>query len=135
MTESGKQGLNPATTYRRTYPERLTEESVGLCGELAVARHCGVEDWVPGLNTFHNTPDVGEFEVRATARRDGRLIIRPGEPMDRHYWLVTFDKDLDVIIRGHIKGIDAQRDEWLDNPNDWRPAWFVPQSALTKPKI
>jgi hypothetical protein len=33
-----------------------------------------------------------------------------------------------------MKGSDAKRDEWWRNPHGHRPAWFVPQEALTPVK-
>lgn len=133
MAISNDRNLNHSSTYARTYAERVREEVVGACGEMAL---CKAMNWFfsPTVNTFHNTADVYDrWEVRATERSDGSLIVRDNDNEERWYVLVTGDPPV-MTIRGYILGADARRDEWLRNPHGHRPAWFVPQSALKKLK-
>lgn len=130
MSESKKQGLNHATTYSRTDEKRIEEETVGACGEMALAKALGLGGFKPAVNTFHNVTDLpANIEVRATRRTNGRLIIRDNDPSDRWYFLVVGEPPVMNIV-GFILGKDAKRELWLTNPNGYRPAWFVPQSAL-----
>ena len=129
MALSNESGLNNASTYQRGYMRRLHQETIGACGEFAVAKLYG-KSWRPSVNTFHIEPDVGSaIEVRATARETGRLIVRDNDADDRWFILVT-GKPPNLIVRGRIKGINAKKDKWVRNPNAHRSAWFVPQSAL-----
>jgi hypothetical protein len=76
---------------------------------------------------------VGPFEVRATTRRDGRLIIRDNDHPDRPYVLAVGDPyavEPVIELRGWLWGWEARRREWLRDPHGRRPCWMVPQSAL-----
>jgi len=99
----------------------------GALGEVALAK---------SLNVFiadHNDmkcPDVGSVDCRMTPRENGRLIIHPDDPDDRAFYLVTGAYG-DYVVRGWIRGGDAKRVEWWTDPSGGRPAYFVPQDALT----
>lgn len=127
---SAMQRLNHATTYKRTLVKRLEEEVVGACGEIAVGKFA--DRWfVPSVNTFHRVPDcLGDVEVRATAHFDtGRLIVRGNDADDRRYVLALVDGQR-VRLAGWLHGHEAKRPEWVQDPHNQRPAWFVPQDAL-----
>lgn len=129
MATSNAAGWNNASTYKRTYAERIAEEIIGVCGEISACKALGWY-WSPSVNTFHHTPDVGsDVEIRATAKDNGSLIHRDNDDPARWYILVTGEPP-NMIVRGRIKGYDARRDEWVRNPHGHRQAWFVPQSAL-----
>jgi len=132
MTASANNKHNHASTYQRGYLERLEQEALGACGEIALCKALGYY-WVPSVNTFHDVADVGRgIEVRATRRHDGRLIVRDNDPVDRWYVLVTGEPPR-LTVRGCIRGHDARRNEWQRNPHGHRVAWFVPQHALRPP--
>ena len=120
--------LNHASTYQRTWLERLIEEVIGACGERAWASYSD-SYWTGSVDTFHDTPDIGAWEVRSTARSDGCLIIRQNDPPERRYVLVTGEPPT-MVIRGWLRGDEARRTEFARNPGGHRDAWFVPQSAL-----
>ena len=129
MAISNDKRMNHASTYNRTYAERMVEEIVGAAGEMAV---CKAKGWYfsPSVNTFHNIPDVGDaVEVRATARDNGSLIVRDNDADNRWFVLVTGEPP-SMTIRGRILGRAAKRDEFLRDPGGHRQAWFVPQSRL-----
>ena len=123
-------GLNHASTYQRGWLERLWQEVVGAAGERAFAKARGTY-WDGSVNTFHHVPDVGQWEVRATDRPDGSLIIRDNDDPSRWYALVIADPPR-FTIAGAILGAHARRPEWLRDPHGHRPSWFVPQSALVR---
>jgi hypothetical protein len=113
----------------RTWAERLVTDIQGVVGEVTVCKGRN-RYFSPTVNTFHGVPDVdGNIEVRCTNLDNGSLIIRANDDPNRWYVLVTGEPP-NMCIRGYIRGVDARRDEWLRNPNDHQPAWFVPQSAL-----
>ncbi len=129
MATSNAAGLNHASTYSRTYYRRLQEEIVGACGEMVFAKATG-RFWSHSVNTFHHVADVGlRFEVRASDREDGCLIVRDND--DENRWYVgVFGEPPNMMIAGCILGSDAKRAEWVRDPHGHRPAWFVPQHSL-----
>jgi hypothetical protein len=127
---SSMQQLNHATTYQRTLVKRLEEEVVGACGEIAVGKY--TDKWfVPSVNTFHRVPDcLNDVEVRATAHfKNGHLIVRDNDAEDRRFVLALVDGQR-VRLAGWLYGHEAKRSEWVQDPHNQRPSWFVPQSAL-----
>jgi hypothetical protein len=140
MVASVSKGLNPASTYKRTMPQRFHEELLGALGEIAFGKASG-KYFVPRLNTFHETADCqGDIEVRATDLCDGRLIVRDNDDDGRKFVLaIVSDNPKEspqskhrtiVRLMGWITGEDARQQQWLTNPNGDRPAWFVPQGSL-----
>lgn len=90
MSASNAAGHNHASTYSRTHNERITEEIIGACGEMALCKAMNWF-WSPSVNTFHGIPDVGaDVEVRGWIwGRDGRnpeWIRDPGKL--RQAWFV-----------------------------------------------
>lgn len=129
IVASKAKGLDPASTYKRTMLKRLEEEIVGAVGEIAVGKWSG-SFFVPSVNTFHRVPDcLGNVEVRSTTNSTGCLIVRDNDASDRKYVLAILEND-NVNLIGWIPGVEAKNDRWLKNPNQYRPAWFVPQSEL-----
>jgi hypothetical protein len=121
--------LKHDTTYQRNLIKRMEEETIGACGEIAVGKFLGAF-FVPGVGDYHRRPDCArDIEIRATHRQDGSLIVRDNDHPDRRYVLALVD-GLTVRLAGWLHGKEARRLEWHTNPNAYRPAWFVPQSAL-----
>ena len=125
MNESIRQGLKDKAGCKRNLPGDI----LGCRGELALAKALG-EEWDESVNTFKN-PDVGDVQVRATELDRGSLIIRPNDPDDHMYVLVTGVAP-NFIVRGYIYGKDAKHAKFVRSPNGREPAYFVPQSALTE---
>lgn len=99
--------------------------------ELAVAKGLG-KFWSPAESAAldREQGDVGAgWQVRWTRRENGRLIVHPRDA-DGHIFLLVVGSMPDFRICGWIRGVDAKREEfmWAGAP---RPAYFVPQSALT----
>ena len=126
----------------RTPAERRRHEMIGNAGELAVAIRFGIH-WSAAINTFKTQPDVGPWDVRAVGKHHLQLLIRNDDPPTRPFVLVTCDMPnvwtadmtpLTMHIRGWMFARDAHKDEWLKDPGNKRPSWFVPQSALNDPR-
>lgn len=73
--------------------------------------------------------DVGREQVRSTSRTNGCLILHPPDPDDARFWLVVGDVPTFRVI-GWIRGVDGKQPEYWQQ-GDGRPAFFVPQDALT----
>jgi hypothetical protein len=132
MAASKSAELNHATTYRRSDKERIKQELYGACGEMAVAKLLN-KFWSPAVNTFHKIPDIEpSIEVRTTDKEKGCLIIRDNDSPERDYFLVIAEPPTTMRVIGYISGSDARNDRWVKDPHSYRPAWFVPQEALTE---
>lgn len=129
MLISAGQGINHASTYKRTWLRRLHEEVVGCLAELAMGKFID-RYFIPEVGTFHTKPDcLHDIEVRATAWEDGSLIIRDNDADDRRYvFCVVSGKSVEIM--GWLYGYEAKKNEYIRNPNAYRASWFVPQAKL-----
>lgn len=129
ITAGEAQRLNHASTYCRGIRTRIDEESVGAIGERAFAKWKGL--YSEAINTFHDVPDCGSvYEIRSTALRHGKLIVRDNDDDLRVFVLALVGLDGRVILRGWMHGWEAKRAEWGFDPHGHRPAWGVPQESL-----
>lgn len=103
-----------------------TPHLVGALGEAALAKHLGIY-WSVGVV---RAPDVGGYQVRATTRADGCLIVHDGDDADAPYILaVVAPRRFAVRLVGWLRGREAQQGRyWRETTG--RPAYFVPQGAL-----
>jgi hypothetical protein len=123
-TQNVKLGLG-ATFGER--PELAWQRHIeGALTEAALAKSLG-RYWL-GTGKWKD-PDVGDVDVRATHRPNGRLIIHKEDPEDRRFYFMT-GLNGSYELRGWIMGRDAKRDEWWTDPVGGRPAYFVPIAAL-----
>lgn len=132
QARSNRNGYNAASIRRRDPAERMRDDANGHCGQLAFCRHLGIE-WVPDPNAFGSKPIAGTFEIRTTVREGGRLIVR--DYPERCHVLITgnaCEQPRELTIRGYIWGRDAMCEEFLEAPGGGKPAWFVPQGALSE---
>jgi hypothetical protein len=103
------------------------EDIEGAAAELIVAKYLNVF-W--NLETDVGDPDIGtNIQVRWTRRHDNSLIVRPSDPADHFYVLVTGQMPT-MTIQGFILGLEAQDAAWLRSPNGRAAAWFVPSEYL-----
>lgn len=97
----------------------------GAAAEAAVGKALGIF-WGGDVNTF-KAPDLEGWQVRATDRPGGCLIVRPKDrDGDRFILVIVSIPVFDVV--GWIYGREAKRPEWFRDSGP--PAWFVPQGAL-----
>jgi len=104
----------------------------GMFAELAVAKLLSIDWPSPGFRF-----DVGEYQVRSTERENGCLILHrehfpDGTPYDRDddLFILVVGKAPTFDVIGFIRGKDGKRKEFWKRLIR-RPAFFVPQEALT----
>ena len=115
-----RHGIDAATADWQAHIE-------GALGEMALAKHLRI--YWPGKGELTD-PDVGPLEVRTTPYEHGKLILHPSDGDDSIFWLLTgFNGTYNV--RGWISGRDGKRDIYWSDPVGGRPAFFVPQDALS----
>ena len=101
----------------------------GACGECCVAKATG-RYWGGTTETFKREGDVGRgVEVKTRSRHEDKLIVRPDEPDEAMFWLVT-GLAPEWLVWGWMLGGAAKRKEWLEDPNGWGEAYFPPHEAL-----
>ena len=117
---------NKKSVAGETMHDHLTRHIAGAMAEMAFAKYKGLY-WSkggPGLS------DVGEFEVRVTHIRRGKLILRSHDKRDATFYLLVGEHGKYKII-GSIKGSDGMQDCFVDPLDENRkPAWAVPQDKL-----
>lgn len=104
------------------------ENIEGYCAELAVAKALGL--YYSGGSGF-KAADVGaNIQVRWASKPNYRLIVRAADNPAHIYILVTGEAPTYKLV-GFMRGSEAQKPQYLDKPDNNRPAaWFVPQSDL-----
>jgi hypothetical protein len=111
---------------------RRADRRYGICSSC----YC----YIGTVNTFKIGGDVGSYQVRTRRHSSARLIVRE---LDRDNDIFVLVLPLDASGRDHalvshpnwrmsgwIRGEDAKRFEWRDDPRERGAAYFVPQSAL-----
>lgn len=109
----------------------------GAIAEYAVAKALNLE-WTGKLYNIaewqkirrsSRDKDVGEFGVRATRHKSGRLILHPWDDDETPFILVVLLKDAAVLM-GWVYAKDGKKHEyWLD-VGYGRPAYYVDSSIL-----
>jgi hypothetical protein len=100
--------------------------------EIATAKAANLY-WSGGVNTFKGA-DVGtKIQVRWSDRdyrtQKTSLIVRPEDPDDHFYVLVTGRCDL-FYLHGSMLGSTAKDPQWWSAPNGRPACWMVPRQAL-----
>lgn len=125
-------------SMNRNQPQKLNVENAkyydldieAACAELAFAKATGVY-WPGSVNPGKDEADLyidgDPYEVRHTTYENGKLIIRPGDILDRMYVLVT-GRSGEYEIVGKMWG---RMVEHLPKEGD-PPAWFIGRHLLQK---
>ena len=114
---------DPGRTRSRGYSQRIESTAA----EFALAKYLELPIEIRFVS---GKGDVGDYEVRWTPEHGYRLIVRPDDPPDLRYVLITGTHGC-YRLRGWLYGYEAQHEqEWLEGHNGRPPAYFAPQSAL-----
>jgi len=100
----------------------------GAAGEMAVAKGLGLY-WDASVDTFKGSPDLPGIQVRTRSRDDYDLIVRPDDPDNEVFVLVT-GRSPTFWLRGWINGREAKQEQWKRTYGGRPGAFFVPVSAL-----
>lgn len=110
----------------------LLFHKLGAAGELAVADYLHLREFLyqeteAKRGSFDLPPDI---DVKTRSNRDYDLICQLDEKPGKTLVLVTIQNKI-TLLHGWIKSEDAMREQWKKDPAHGRPAYFVPQSALS----
>jgi hypothetical protein len=118
-------------------PDQILNNDIqAAASEFAVCLYMQ-EEWIPGINTKKSIADVlKHFEVRRPMRPNGDLVIRPNDPPNRFYILVSGKLPTMTIVGGAFgHRVKKATDRYpLTQRNGKAPAQFVPQADLLLPK-
>ena len=112
--------------------DQLDIHILGACGECAVAKALN-KFWPGHVNKYQEEADIPPaYEVRHRTKDHYDLIVHDKDPEKRIYVLSIGSKESlpKIKIVGWLKGTEAKREEWIKTYGGWKPAYFVPQSAL-----
>ena len=102
----------------------------GCLAEIAVAKALDVQ-FIPTINTFHEVSDLpGGIEVRWTKHRNGSLLVRTNDVLDRRYVLVLGQAPT-FIVAGWAWGHEvADQGNEVTEYNERRHVWGMPIERL-----
>lgn len=95
--------------------------------ELAFAKAFGVYWSGAGLK---GQRDVGNFEVRSTKYKTGKLILHPKDDDEAPFALVVENFPQFTIVGWTYGHLGKNQAFWQDPTKKNRPAYFVPQESL-----
>lgn len=126
-----KMGYSGRNKAPKTGSKALEMHRLGCLGEVAVAWHLGLQDFlfadkfpVPGSADL-----PGKIEVKTRSKHGRDLLIQLDDDPSKVYILVTCEQ-YDICIVGWINGYDAMRRDWIREFIRGRPCYAVPQSKL-----
>jgi len=105
-----------------------SEHIEGACGEMAVAKILGIY-WNGSVDTFKAPDLLTDVHVRTRSRHDYDLIVRPNDPDEANYVLVT-GKCPEYLIHGFLRGSEAKQNHWLNTYGNRPEAYFIPSYNL-----
>lgn len=130
-TEALKVGKKNKFGLPNTEDDDLQIHKIGAAGEMALAK---AMNWYFNghINTYKIGYDVYKTQVRTATKSSHRLIVREDDKSDDIFVLVLKDENNEqkFQIKGWLKGSQAKNNKYLQNPHNWKLAYFVPQSEL-----
>jgi len=101
----------------------------GACGECAFAKATNMY-WDGSINRFSVGGDVGpNYQVRTLKEHWYDLLIRPGDPNDKPFILVT-GRSGNYQVHGWAYAREAKQAQWREAKGGRDPAYWMPQSEL-----
>jgi hypothetical protein len=124
------QGLRGRNNGPRYGQKALDIHLLGAAGEMAVASHLGMKQFLyRETEARRGSDDLPGIDVKTRSRHKYDLIVQRNEDSNKKFVLVTIEKQT-TLIHGWCYGKEAAVDaNWAD-PAGGRAAYFVPQSKL-----
>lgn len=131
-----RQGVNEAKGLRGRNggawkgSKALDIHLLGAAGEMAVASHLGMKDFLyKETQAKKGSDDLPGMDIKTRSKHSYDLIVQRNESPDKKFVLVTI-QDKTTLIHGWCYGRDAMKEEFWADPARGRPAYFVPKEAL-----
>jgi hypothetical protein len=103
---------------------------LGAAGEMAVASHLGMKDFLyKETQAKKGSDDLPGIDIKTRSKHSYDLIVQRNESPDKKFVLVTI-QDKTTLIHGWCYGRDAMKEEFWADPARGRPAYFVTKEHL-----
>jgi hypothetical protein len=132
QTINEKKGLKGRNGGPEAGAKALFFHKLGAAGELAVADMLGLRQFLyQETEAKRGSSDLPpNIEVKTRSKHYYDLICQLDERPGKALVLVTMQNGI-TLIHGWMKSEDAMQEQWRKDPAGGRPAYFVPQSALS----
>jgi len=98
------------------------------CGEMAAAKKLGLY-WDGSVNTFKEPDLLPDLQVRTSDEMWHHLIVRDGDKdIERYIKVVGRSPHFELV--GWIYGYEGMKEEYVKDPGESYPAFFVPLDRL-----
>ena len=131
-----RQGVNEAKGLRgrnkgaAVGQKALDIHLLGAAGEMAVASHLGMKDFLyQETEAKRGSDDLPGIDIKTRSKHSYDLIVQRSENPEKKFVLVTIE-DKTTLIHGWCYGHEAMREQYWADPARGRPAYFVPKEAL-----
>jgi hypothetical protein len=131
-----RQGVNEAKGLRGRNggawkgSKALDIHLLGAAGEMAVASHLGMKDFLyKETQAKKGSDDLPGIDIKTRSKHSYDLIVQRNESPDKKFVLVTI-QDKTTLIHGWCYGRDAMKEEFWADPARGRPAYFVTKEHL-----
>lgn len=127
-----KKGLKGRNGGPADGDKALFFHKLGAAGELAVADYLRLREFLyqetEAKRGSSDLPPNIDVKTRSCHRYD--LICQLDEKPGKTLVLVTIQNKI-TLLHGWIRSEDAMKEQWRKDPAGGRPAYFVPQFALS----
>lgn len=127
-----KKGLKGRNGGPKDGEKALLFHKLGAAGELAVADFLNLRQFLyQETEAKRGSVDLPpNIDVKTRSRHDYDLICQLDEKPGKTLVLVTIQNKT-TLLHGWIKSEEAMQEQWKKDPAHGRPAYFVPQLALS----
>lgn len=103
---------------------------LGAAGEMAVASHLGMKDFLyKETQAKKGSDDLPGIDIKTRSKHSYDLIVQKREDPRKKFVLVTIENQK-TLIHGWCYGHEAMKEEFWADPARGRPAYFVAKEHL-----
>ena len=127
-----KKGLKGRNGGPANGDKALFFHKLGAAGELAIADYLQLREFLyQEAEARRGSCDIPpNIDVKTRSRHHYDLICQLDEKPGKILVLVTIQNKI-TLLHGWIRSEDAMNEQWRKDPAGGRPAYFVPQFALS----
>ncbi len=113
------------------FHDSVARDAEAVGSEMAVAKWLGVKDFMPTVDSFKHTADIGKgIEVKWTKWHDGHMIIKPSD-RDSDIAVLCVGTSPEYFIKGWLPISMMKRARYKSTKNE---SWWVAQEHLQPPE-
>ena len=131
-----RQGVNEAKGLRGRNggawkgSKALDIHLLGAAGEMAVASHLGMKDFLyKETQAKKGSDDLPGMDIKTRSKHSYDLIVQKQEDPRKKFVLVTIENQ-ETLLHGWCYGHEAMKEEFWADPARGRPAYFVGKEHL-----